>query len=518
MQTSPRTSIFGGWFSAWATPLVCLGFVLQELWLRHPAYPFFVTLPLGALLWLITKDQRLQPLGGRYPVAVRLMASLHLLLALTAFVLFSPFIAGLAVVSAMGVYALACERTNQQDVPRWAFPVLALFLIPPPLMLDERLQQILAGLAARLSQSWLDAVHVLHVIEGTLVVTPLRRFFVNDACSGMTSMLVATCAALILCSFGRRSIRHALAMLVSAAFISIATSVLRICVVIGSLHFWNVDLDQGWARGMLGFAFIALNLLMIWSADHGWSFLLNFGSVCQKPRDLLDVPVQPINVFWSSRASVVVALIGLLILIGPSMVAWSLPYDVRPLITAMDGFDMPEQLGSWKRHGNQPLENSLVGNLGARNQVWLYRQGNLEAYVAVNYPFTGFHDLRLRYTGQGWRFEKQVDGAMLGSKEKTVRYLKMNQHAELTEAGLWLCVFDKRGAAQTFTAENAMDRFTDRWVEPAESTTTVLLQLLAIEPESLSETQSAYTELLASARSILSSALVQRTPAQPKEN
>jgi len=292
--------------------------------------------------------------------------------------------------------------------------------------------------------------------------------------------------------------------------------------VIGSLQFLSVDLEHGWARGILGFAFIGLNLLMIWSADHGWSFLLNFGSVCQKPRDLLDVPMQSINVFWPSRASIVVALIGLLILIGPSIVARSLPHDVRLPIAAMDGFDLPEQLGSWKREGNQPLEKSLIGNLGVRNQVWLYRQGNLEAYVAVNYPFTGFHDLRLRYTGQGWRFEKQVDGALLGSKEKTVRYLKMKQPEDLTAASLWLCVLNERGIAQTFTSDNPMDRLTDRlvsrWVDPAESSTTVLLQLLAIEPESLSETQSAYTELLASARSILSSALAQRTPAQPKAN
>jgi hypothetical protein len=499
---------------------VCLGFVLQELWLRHPAYGF-VPLPLGALFWLITKDQRLQPPGGGYPVAVLLMASFHLLLALIAFVLFSPFIAGLAVVTAMGVYALACERTHQQDVPRWAFPVLALFLVPPPLMLDERLHQILAGLAARLSQSWLDAVQVLHVIEGTLVVTTERRFFVGDPYSATTAMLLTTCAALVLCSFERRSMRHALAMLVSAAFISIATSVLRICLVIGSLQFWNVDLDQGWARWLLGFVCIGLNLLMIRSADHGWSFLLNFGSVCQKPRDLQDVPMQPINVFWPSRTSIVLALIGFMILLGPSMVARSLPHEVRPPIAAVDGLHMPEQLGSWKRDGNQPVENSWMGNLGLRHQVWLYRQGNLEAYVAVNDPFAGFHDLSLRYTGQGWRFGKPVDVAMPGSKEKTVRYLKMNQPAELTMACLWLCVLDERGIAQTFTAENAMDRLMDRWAsrwEPAESTATLVLQVFAIEPDSLSETQSAYTELLASARSILSSALVQRSPAQPKAN
>lgn len=515
MQNEYRTRIHGGWLLAWATFLVCLLFVLQELWLRHPAY-HFVPLPLGALAWLVAKDSRRQPLGRQHPVAVRWLALLHLLVALVAFVFVSPFIAGISLVLGMVVYGLAFERSTQQDPPRWAFPALALFLVPPPLMLDNRLHQILAGLAARLSQSWLDAVHLLHVVEGTIVVTPECRFFVDDACSGTNSMLVATCVALILCSFERRSTLHALAVLLSAALISIASNVLRICVVIGSLHFWNIELDHGFPHDLLGIAFFALDLFLIWSADRGWHFLLHIGSLPPKPRITAGPLVPSFNGLWLSRVSVVIALTGALVLTGPTILAHSSTHASISPLASIDGMDLPGILGLWSRDGEQPLENSLIGNLGVRNQVWLYRKGNLEAYVAVNYPFTGFHDTRLCYNGQGWQFEQQVDGALPGDNENTVRYLKMNQPADLTQANLWLCVFDERGIPQKFTSENPMDRVTDRlltrWTEPEQSPTTIVLQVLAVEPDSSSEMHSAYTELLADARAALSYALSHRQP------
>jgi exosortase len=179
-------------------------FSLQELWSNHPAY-HFVPLPLAALLWFLFKDSRRLPIALAYRRASAWLAVVHVLLALAAFVLVSPFIAGIAFCVAMLVYALACERSGYEDAPRWSFPALALFFVPPPLMLDSDLHQILAGLAARLSQGWLDAVNVLHVVEGTIVATPEKRFFVDDACSGTNSMMVAVCVALIIGSLRRRS-------------------------------------------------------------------------------------------------------------------------------------------------------------------------------------------------------------------------------------------------------------------------------------------------------------------------
>ena len=247
---------------AWASPVVCLLFALQELWQRHPAY-HFVPLPLAVLIWSLLKNGCQFPLVSRYPRAVKALAVAHLVLALTSFILVSPCIAGFAFAVAMLAYSVAWAGAAPSSIPHWALPSLSLFLIPPPMMLDNKLHQVLAGLAAQLSQTWLDAMQVLHVVEGTIVVTPERRFFVDDACSGTNTMLVASCIALVICIFRRRSWPHALAMVITAAMVSVASNVLRICVVIGGWGLWGLKLDHGAAHEILGMAFFVLDLFLV---------------------------------------------------------------------------------------------------------------------------------------------------------------------------------------------------------------------------------------------------------------
>ena len=185
-MTSASSSRSPAGLLAWASPVACLAFALYELWLRHPAYGF-VPLPLLALGYLMFKDGAASK-RGRVPCSHQGLIFAHFSLAIAGFVLVSPFFAGLAFAAALAAYATAHERRCEDDAPRWVFPALSLFFVPPPLMADHDLHQLLAGLAARLSQGWLDMINLLHVVEGTIVVTPQRRFFVDDACSGTNSL------------------------------------------------------------------------------------------------------------------------------------------------------------------------------------------------------------------------------------------------------------------------------------------------------------------------------------------
>jgi hypothetical protein len=164
----------------------------------------------------------------------------------------------------------------------------------------------------------------------------------------------------------------------------------------------------------------------------------------------------------------------------------------------------------------------MIGNLGVRNQVWRYRKGRQEAFVAVNFPFLGFHDTRLCYSGQGWQFQKQVDGSLPGDTQNTVRFLEMNQPTELARAHLWLSVLDENGTAQTFTSEKPLDRMAERllsrWSNPSPVLNTYVLQIMSVEPENDTQVQSAVTELLAEARSCLAQALVNHSPHSGKES
>jgi len=311
-------------------------------------------------------------------------------------------------------------------------------------------------------------------------------------------------------------------MLLTAGLISVTTNVLRICIVIGSVHFWVIELDHGWTHELLGVVIFMTDLLLVWSADHGWHFMLNHQLVLDGP-DIQDTHLpHRMTLTWQGRLSMAVALIGAVSLLGPLALTYSPPALVAAKNHGLADFSMPEDLSGWRREGDQPLEDTLIGKLGVRNQVWLYRKGPLQAYVAVNFPFLGFHDTRLCYTGQGWQFQQQTDSTLPGEPENTVRFLEMSQSAEMMLGHLWLSVLDEHGSARAFDSENPLERMTDRllsrWTSPAPAKTTYVLQVLNVEPSKEQQTQHEFTALLAGARAHLASAISNENNQYAKES
>lgn len=510
----------GGVLAA-ATPLLCLLFSTYELWERHPACHFF-PLPLAALGWLIFQTR---PYAGAAPPTPvrRWLVCLYLVLALGAFGLVSPFLAGISFVVAMVAYGMSLGGQGRSLFPTWSYAALSLFFIPPPLELDDQLHQMLAGLAARLSQGWLDTMGVIHVVEGVIVATPEKRFFVDDACSGTNSLLVALCVAVIMASLKRRTLPHLAALLVITSLVSVATNVLRICVVIGSLHLWKIELDSGMPHEMLGIAFFVLDLLLVLSADHGLQFTLNRTQRAPEEPAANMVRTGGTAPLWHQRVSLAGAVAGLVILLGPAALALTRSTESSSHTAGLEQFTMPQQLGSWVRTGEKPVEDTVIGKLGVRNQVWLYRKNGLEAYVAVNFPFLGFHDTRVCYQGQGWQFQRQIDSTLPGDNTaNTVRFLQMHQPTELMRADLWLCVLDEKGVACSFSSENMVERMKDRlvsrWKQEDKLTTTYVLQVLAVEPGSQEGAQRSYMDLVAGARDGLAAAIINRNEPQGKES
>lgn len=506
-----------------ATPLVCLLFSTYELWARHPAYHFF-PLPLAALGWMVLQTKNY---AGLTPAtaARRGLVWLSFLLALASFALVSPVLAGFAFVVSMSAYGLSIGGEGKGLFPWWSFPSIALFFIPPPLQVDVALHQLLAGLAAKLSQGWLDTMGIVHVVEGVIVATSEKRFFVDDACSGTNSLLVALCVAVVLASLKKRSPLHLATLLVCTALIAVASNVLRICVVISGLHFWKMPLDEGLPHDLLGLAFFVFDLFLVWSADHGIQFVLNRPILRLAPSDAaIRAPrmAPPLPIAYRT-CSILSALVGAAILTGPFVLSLTRPQNhTTQATTNLDQFTFPKKLGDWVREGDKPLEDSVIGKLGVRNQVWLYRKNGLEAYVAVNFPFLGFHDTRVCYQGQGWQFQKELDQALPGDAGKTLRFLQMQQPLELVQADLWLCVLDEQGAPRPFSSENLVARMTDRlisrWKTEEPQTSTYVLQVLALDPATQDNAQQAYIELVKGARNDLAEAISNRNQSQGKES
>ena len=493
-------------------PLLCLLFCVKELWERHPAYQFF-PLPILGLALLLVKDLRASGGGWAAVPAFRFVWMAHLAAALVSFVWLSPFLAGMALLLAAVAFALAMAGRGAG----WYYPALVMFLIPPPLELDSRLHHLLSGLATRLSEVWLDRIGVQHVLQGAIVVTPGKSFFVDDACSGTNTLLVAV----ILCALKLRPWFHAWAVTGTAALISIASNVLRILVVIYGSSILGRGLDQGMSHELVGLAFFFLDLVLVLSADHLVSFIFNTVPAVAGPADCAQGGQRPARIAlpWS-MGSIAVTVVG----VAAISCSFGLLKAATNTVTSrqqpvLSSFQMPASIAGWSMDGRKEVESYMVQRLGVQNQVWLFHKGGLDAFVSLNYPFTGFHDTRFCYLGNGWTIDSQQDVQMPGDKAATLRSLTMTKLSELSRASLWLSLFDDHGRTLPFPEEGALNRLRSRlvpdWTQSADSTagSTYVLQVLVPETTLAAADRADIDHMLAALRSTISQTLAGNGPA-----
>ncbi len=430
----------------------CLFWSLLEISERHPALQFF-PLPLAVLLWSLYRDG-----SFRFRVARRdfgLLTALQagsVILAATAGLLGSPFAA--AVAFWLLVVWLVLGRVPAPRLP-WQQPMVALFLITPPMYLDEKLQFGLARFTAGLVQPWLDLLQVDHALEGLIFVTAKQRFFVDEACSGRNSLLVMACMSVILSVLWGRPFLHACLALLCAIAGSIALNLARMAVVIFTTAKYGWGLDQGVMHELLGLGVFLLGLTVIVCSDRGVLFLTNpaAGAPAVSSAGCLDAapPVQPLR--RSSRWLGTAAVAGLLLLmlsVGMSAAQSFRAGRSRPpaAVLAVE-FKMPDKLGEWQRQPGETVLNEVLGQ-GLRNQVWLFTNGERSLFLAVAHPFTGFHDTRACYRNAGWE--------VLGSRPPSSSWVglegllitELNHPSRLQKALVGLVVLDHQGRQQAF--------------------------------------------------------------------
>jgi exosortase len=201
---------------------------------------------------------------GWWPETVCVGAGL-LLLAVHAG-LFGPWLGGAAgiVMAAAGVLALRRVR----DVQLWDLWLLLAITMRLPLELDGRLAGVLQRASSRLSSLVLDGLGVLHLLSGNVVMLPHRKLFVDEACSGIISVMsVIACAAMLAIWRGRATLHFVLlvALGVGSAMIM---NVVRISAIAAALAWYDVDWTSGWQHETISLvAFLGTFVLLV-GFDH----------------------------------------------------------------------------------------------------------------------------------------------------------------------------------------------------------------------------------------------------------
>ncbi len=431
---------------------------LQQLWSR-PHYQFFPLVLLASASMMITRA-RSHDVAWHPVTRWSLLLSRGFLLASSvlltlAFLRLSPLGAYLSCLLALAALIL------RLGLPAWGPWSLLLLLIRVPYGQDVALIQWMQRVTTRLSSTALDTIHVEHIAEGNILTFPGRSLFVEEACSGVVSMLAIVACAGILAVWWKRSLLHGLTLIATGLFWAGAMNVVRVVTIAIALDSYGIDLTEGWKHEAVGLCVFVVSLVALFSTDRLLLFLLapipmnalagywpyveenwlvRLYNVCagtESDEDALDSygnysddwndPVHEEESGQTLRAAPVGsakpsrlvprpwewAIAMLFLLIGGAQVFAGIgPFSVAPPVrqTALDlaAEDLPDTLAGWKQIDFEEQHRDGSSVFGEHSRLWTYRNGPFVVRLSVDFVFPEWHELTACYAGTGWTINSRT--------------------------------------------------------------------------------------------------------------
>jgi hypothetical protein len=220
--------------------------------------------------------------------------------------------------------------------------------------------------------------------------------------------------------------------------------VVRVASVALAQAWFELDLSSGWRHELLGYVTILLALAWLVSTDYCLAFLLrpivlrnaDISRFASRPNPLTDVWNWCLGAGWKVRKGgkrrgrqvrdggspsspeplppppPAVGrfrdywwLGGFGLLAALQIASFAVPAADRGQASRFQQFqraDMPADLDGWSPVGYELVERGRGAQDGQFSSEWRYRRGPLECRVSVDYPFHGWHELTMCYTGNGW--------------------------------------------------------------------------------------------------------------------
>ncbi len=439
-------------FVAGFVPLLWVFFL--NLWAR-PHYQFFPLALAGAafLAWSRLKEVP-HPLEPGAPLPGTILWSLSFLLLAGATLLWSPWFGSLAAFAGLvaGIWMIGGSRLLRALVPAL---LLVAVIIPPPLSLDTRLADSLRVLAVNWSSHLLDILGVTHYRSGNVIELPGKTLLVEEACSGINSLLITMAGCLFYMVWRRSRVVCILLALAGSLSFVVLGNLVRITLGAWLKFHHNIDILSGWPHQVIGLLLFAGYMLLIFSLERFLFFLTRPSRRRKRRRKSAEAtpPAKParrgwrLNPRWVSFAAVAFALL------GAAEVArgWAHERAKGQFAIAKsalrDGatFTLPGQVGKWTRIASASPLLQKVETLGVFSQVWHFQKKDLVASIALDYPFSGYHDVTICYTLRGWKvLERHSTEAKDPRGAIPCAEVQMQDELGLRGA-LWFSTVDERG-------------------------------------------------------------------------
>ena len=390
-------------------PLLAQFFV--NLW-RFDTYQFFPIALLGVGLlakrgWGEVRGPLMEGSKG-LTVTVTLY---FLVLLVAAVVLWSPWLGAAAFI--LAVAAVACELGGfslfKAVFPAW---LVLLTILPPPLKLADRFALLLQSWAVEGSSRILSLLAVPNHLSALVIEIPGKRLLVEEACSGINSVLFMTSACVFYAMWKRRSLVFLAALYILTIGCVLAGNILRITSCAWVYFNFRIDLFGGWKHEMLGLGLMGAYLLFIVGAD---AFLVKLTYRPGKHRRRAPAPSRtPLlkGIYFEGRLKAVSIL---LVILGVAQLVRGWDHYMRKEETRkinpawMDGsakFTMSEDLDGWRLVSDpRPVPKRAAFEDGVFSHIWQYEKDGTVATISLDYPFFSYHDVTACYRNSGWAIE-----------------------------------------------------------------------------------------------------------------
>ena len=429
-------------------PLFLLGFgfapllatFFLNLW-KLPEYQFFpqALAAAGFLAWDRMREVP-RPLNGGHPALTAVLLSFAFLACAMAVLVWSPW---LAAVAAWAAGVAVIWRTGGRALLLKMLPamVLVLTIIPPPLGLDVRLGLALREMATTLSSRTLDLLGVVHSVSGNVIDLPGQKLLVEEACSGINSLLFVTAFSLFYLFWRRRPFWCFLIGVPMALAFVVVGNVVRISLGACLRYYYEIDILTGWKHEAQSIILVAVYVLLVVSLD------ALFGSAKISPAPAAETPVRHASFpKCFGAACCLFAILGA----ASSFKAWTKSREgAEPLRAAASNlgsatvFTLPDRIGDWTRTDSGPPKVSKIETLGLSSSIWNYQRPGMQAVVAFDYPIWRYHDVAECYLRNGWQIERKE--IVVPENSSPARFQLVMKKEPGVQGMLWFATINDKG-------------------------------------------------------------------------
>lgn len=414
-----------------------------ELWEQEQYQYFpFVFAAVGYLWWTRSNEASLRnefEQKSKYGFIPYLFIAVALPLLFIAIYCQWAWLAAVAFNLFLGAFVYrATRRYHIQNA--WGIWLLMWLIVPPPIEFGVVLVQRLQLASSRLSSSILDMLGILHILEGNVLSLPTKQLFVDEACSGIVSVMSVVAVVAIFAVWANRSFLHFLALVVAGVFWAVIMNTTRICIVALAEAKYEYNLADGTPHDMLGLVLFVVTFVAVLSTDRLLLFLFSPIPVVNFAGDSRgNVLVRMWNASvgwltpkksetqsggfkWSTESFVCVPgsaniVLAVLLIVGglwttlvqAGMIGTLTPAFEAELVEEIVGEEvLPTEISEWKKVSFETLERNGGDQIrgtefGRFSKQFSYANGDISAIVSLDFPFKGgWHELSACYRMVGW--------------------------------------------------------------------------------------------------------------------